>query len=235
MKKILFIIFFIIILFLVASCGNEPPAILSSMYRILIYQKDGLNIPDDSIFLSVYFIVEDDNGIDDILNVRIINLNTEYSWKIPVDIIKNSTVIWNEKKYVGYSFLEYNNAKSILTGEYLIEVTDSVGNIAESSFFVEVEGLISSYPYELPEIKYNVNAANKNKELKISGDKYSSCEIKIINKPKMFDGGRKKFDEGKKIVLNDKDSLPSNTNISVRINKNEDGTIVYFLKNITIK
>lgn len=235
MKKIIFIFFFIILLFLTVSCGNEPPVILSSMYRILIYQKDSLSIPDDAIFLSIYFIIEDDNGIDDITSVKIINLDTEYSWKIPVDILKNSTVIWDEKKYIGYPFLEYNNAKSILTGEYLIEVTDSVGNIAESNLFVEIEGLTSSYPYEIPEIKYNVVATNKNKELKITGDKYYSCEIKFINKPKMFEGGRKKFTEGKKIILNNNEPMPANTNISVKINKNEEETIVYFLKNIILK
>jgi hypothetical protein len=51
----------------------------------------------------------------------------------------------------------------------------------------------------------------------------------------MFDGGRKKFKSGEKIILNNNKPVQSNTNLSVKINKNEDGTIVYFLKNMILK
>ena len=235
MKKFFFYILFTIILFLLIDCGNEPPVIISSMYQILIYQKDSLNIPKDSIFLSIYFILEDDNGIDDILDVRIIHTNTDYTWNIPVELLKKSTVIWEDKQFIGYPFLEYQNATSILTGEYLIEVTDSVGNITESTLFVDIEGIISSESYAIPEINYKIVQTNKNKEIKIIGDKYSSCEIKFLNKPKMFDGGRKKFKSGEKIILNNNKPVQSNTNLSVRLNKNEEGTIIYFLKDTMLK
>jgi len=235
MKKGFFYILFIIILFNIICCGNEPPIIISSLYKILIYQKDSLNIPNDSIFLSIFFIIEDDNGIDDIVNVRIIHTDTEFSWNIPVDLLKKSTVIWEEKQYVGNSFLEYNNAASILTGEYLIEVTDSVGNITESALFVEIEGIISSQAYEVPEINYKINLTNRKKEIKITGDKYSSCEIKFLNKTKLFDGGRKKFETDKKIILNNNKPVAANTTVSVRINKDEEENIIYFLKNTILK
>ena len=198
-------------------------------------QMGSLNIPKDSIFLSIYFILEDDNGIDDIVDVRIIHTSTDYTWIIPVDLLKRSTVIWEEKQFIGYPFLEYENATSILTGEYLIEVTDSVGNITESTLFVEIEGIISSEAYKLPEINYKIVQTNKNREVKITGDKYSSCEIKFLNKPKVFEGSRKKFKSGEKIILNNNKPVQSNTNLSVRVNKNEEGTIVYFLKDTILK
>lgn len=235
MKKIFFYIIFILILFLVISCGNEPPVISSSMYQILIYQKDSLNIPRDSIFLSIYFILEDDNGIDDIVDVRIIHTKTDYTWIIPVESLRKSTVIWEEKQFIGCPFLEYDNASSILTGEYLIEVTDSVGNITESTLFVEIEGIISAEAYKIPEINYKIVPVNKNREIKITGDKYSSCEIRFLNKPKMFDGGRKKFKSGEKIILNEDKPVQSNTNLSVRINKNEEESLIYFLKDTLLK
>ena len=131
--------------------------------------------------------------------------------------------------------MEYDNASSILTGEYLIEVTDSVGNITESTLFVEIEGIISAEAYKIPEINYKIVPVNKNREIKITGDKYSSCEIRFLNKPKMFDGGRKKFKSGEKIILNEDKPVQSNTNLSVRINKNEEESLIYFLKDTLLK
>ena len=75
------------------SCGNEPPVISSVMYNILIYQSGSLNIPNDSMFLSVYCILDDPNGLDDITQVKITHTETEYSWIIPKDTILNSKVV----------------------------------------------------------------------------------------------------------------------------------------------
>ena len=231
MKKI---ILFILLIISLIGCGNEPPVILSVKHNILIYQSKSFNNPEDMIFLSVYFILDDDNGFEDIREVKIIHSATEYSWVLPVEILKSST-IWEEKKYTGYPFLEFDNAKSVLTGEYLIEAVDSVGNAAETFFFVEVEGLISSEPFKLPAINYNIEAVNKNREIKILGDRYASCEIKFPDDPKFFDGGRKKIDSGKKIILNDNKSIAPNTKLSVRVNKDENESIIYFLKTFELK
>ena len=172
------------------SCGNEPPVISSVMYNILIYQSGSLNIPNDSMFLSVYCILDDPNGLDDITQVKITHTETEYSWIIPKDTILNSKVVWNDKSYYGYSFLEFDNSRSILTGEYIIEATDSVGNTADQTFFVEIEGQVPNETYKIPEINYKLNYSAKNREIKITGDKYNSCEIKLLNNTKAFNGGR---------------------------------------------
>jgi hypothetical protein len=232
MKKFhfLMLISLIFMMFTLTGCGNEAPVLSNLMYNILIYQAGSLNIPNDSIFLSVYCILDDPNGLDDITQVKITHIETEYSWIIPKETIIHSNVFWNDKKYYGFSFLEFDNAKSILTGEYSIEATDSVGNITTQTFFVEVEGLASNEPYRIPEIDYKVNYSSKNHEMKISGGKYSSCELKLLNNAKAFNGGRKKFSYGKDIIL-DEELMSPRTQISVRLNKDEDGNIVYFLKN----
>ena len=232
MKKnhFLMLISVIFLMMTLLSCGNEPPVVSNLTYNILIYQAGSLNIPNDSIFLSVYCILDDPNGLDDITQVKITHTETEYSWIIPKDTIMHSNAVWNDKKYYGFSFLEFDNARSILTGEYSIEATDSVGNVTTQTFFVDVEGLASNEPYNIPPINYKVNFSNKNREIKISGDKYSSCEIKLLNNAKAYNGGRKKFNYGKDIIL-DEDLISPRTQISVRVNKDEDGNIVYFLKN----
>ena len=231
MKKI---IFWFLLGIILSSCGNEAPVITFPMYHILIYQGGSLNIPNDSIFLSVHFILQDDNGMDDISEIKITHSETEYSWVLPKESL-SSTTLWQEKTYTSYSFLEYENAKSILTGEYLIEVEDKAANFAQTVFFVEIEGLISSEPFKLPDIDYKVVATNKNNEIKISKDDYSSCEIRFLNDSKYFNGGRKKFKKNQKIILNNNNPMPINTKVSVRINKDEDETMVYFLKTLVLE
>ena len=247
MKKLIFIIsnikllnknnfktFLLIIIFFcmlsIISCGNQPPTISSVIYNILIYQAGSLNIPNNSIFLSVYCILDDPDGLDDITQVKITHIESDYSWIIPKETILNSNVTWDDKKYRGFSFLEFDNAQSILTGEYIIEATDSVGNTAEQTFFVEIEGQVPNEIYKIPEINYKLNYSAKNREIKITGDKYNSCEIKLLNNTKAFNGSRKKFIYGKDIIL-DEDIMQPRTQISARINKDENGNIIYFLKN----
>lgn len=222
-------ILFIIMLIILICCGNEAPIINFPIYNILVYENGSLNMPNDGIFLSIYFILQDDNGIEDINNIKIIHMETEYTWKIPLSILK-SPVVWQEKTYYGFPFLEFENGKSILTGEYLISVEDNGGNYAETVIFVEIEGLISSKPFEMPEINYKIVSENKNKEIKISGEKYNSCEIKYLNDPSFFNGGRRKYKHDQKKILNDGEPMPKNTKVSVRVNSDKDETFIYFLK-----
>jgi len=226
------LILFIILFFLFIDCGNEPPVISAPIYNILIYQKGSFNLSRDSIFLSVYFVLFDENGYEDINRIKITHTQTDYTWVLPNEILNDPT-IWKEETYIGFSFLEYNDARSILTGEYIIDVEDKSGNSTQIPFYVEIEGLQLDKPYEIPDIKYDTKVIN-NKEIKISGDDYSSCEIKFINDSNFFNGGRKKFKKGKKIILNNKD-MPAGTIISVRVNKDDNETMVYFLENIILE
>lgn len=231
MKKYLICLILLIILI---GCGNEPPIINYPNYNILIYEGGSLNIPSNMMFLSVYFVLQDDNGIEDINSIRVIHTETEYSWDLPLDII-NKTTIWQERTYVGCPFLEYNDGRSLLTGEYVIEIEDKAGNYADISFFVEIEGLILMKPYEIPEIKYKAKVLNDNKELSISGARYSSCEIRYLSDLSFFNGGRKKIKSGNKIILNNNNEMPVGTKISVRVNSDDDEKIIYFLKTLTIQ
>ncbi len=220
---IIILTFFLILI----SCGNEPPVINLPCYNILIYQKESLNMSNDSIFLSVYFTLEDENGFNDIQQIKIIHLKTDFTWNIPLEILK-TPVIFNERSYYGYPFLEYEDGKSILCGDYLIEITDSAGNTVQAPIYVESIEKNSDEPLKIPEIKYTISKIS-NKEIKISGDDYNSCEIRFLNDTVFFNGGRKKFQKGDKIILNN-EPMPSNTQISVRINKDPNNNIVYFLK-----
>ena len=126
-----------LVLIILFSCGNEAPVIEFPIYNILIYQEKALSIPNDSIFLSLYFILFDDDGNDDIVEVKITHTRTQYSWTIPsseLDIYD-----YDNKSYYGVPFLEYNGAKSILLGEYIISAIDRSGAYTETIIIVEID------------------------------------------------------------------------------------------------
>lgn len=112
-------ILIILLLLILISCGNEPPIITFPNYSILTYEGGSLNNPTDIMFLSIYFVLQDDNGIEDVNRIRVIHTDSEFSWELPLEVLQR-TAIWQEKNYVGYPYLEYDNGKSILTGEYVI-------------------------------------------------------------------------------------------------------------------
>ncbi|HOV15794.1 MAG TPA: hypothetical protein PK771_16005, partial [Spirochaetota bacterium] len=70
------VLFFILMMIL--SCGNEAPTISFPMYHVLIYENGALQMPADSIFLSLFFVISDDDGINDIKSIKLTHIDTEY-------------------------------------------------------------------------------------------------------------------------------------------------------------
>jgi len=224
---------YLVIIFALISCGNEPPSISFPTYNILIYQAGCFeNILNDYIYLSIYFILNDENGFEDIKEVKITHIDTEYSWIIKAENL--SKVEWNDKTLSGFSFIEIGNAKKVLLGDYHIEVLDKSDNLSDAMMTVDPEGYETAKELELPEIKYQLSLSKDMKQLTVENDTYSSCEIKFVDNPAFFNGGRKKFASNEKIILNNnKPAEPENV-ISVRINKDLSENLVYFLKPIKV-
>jgi len=224
------IIFSFFIILSIISCGNEPPNLSFPTYNILIYQSGAFSVPNDSIYLSMYFVINDDDGFEDITKIKITHVKSENAWDFGRD--KLSTYQWENKNFYGIPFLEYNGGKSILLGDYKIEVEDSSGNLSELFVNVEIEGNNSDIAFNVPEIKYKIEVDKKNKELKIKNDTYSSAEIKIMNRQDLYNFGRKKFRDDEKIKLTDSEINNSNLQLSFKINKDVNENIVYFLKQV---
>lgn len=228
MKKIVNLLL-ILLSFFIFSCANEPPVIDSPIYKIIIYQKGSLGIPVDSIFLSVFFYLDDDNGIEDITEINVIHLESELKWKIPLEML-TERYIWNDHGYYGYAFIEYENANSVLTGDYIIEVYDTAGNYNKVPFTVEITGVPLNKPFPIPDLKYKVEAIER-KEIKISGDSFSAADIRVLTDKNIFNGGRKKFSNNQKILLAN-EPLPQNSILSIMISKDQEEKIVIFLKDL---
>lgn len=227
MKKLILLFF---ILFLI-SCENEAPYIKNPIFNVIIYQPGGTAGRSLTAFLSMHFVLYDENGIEDITHIDIIHTETEFVWKLQREQLETTT--YGDNLCHGYSFIEYDNGNSVLMGNYLVRVYDTAGNRSDMMINVDLEGETGQiYKPEIPE--FEVKIKEDKKELEILGSSFSSVEIKVNNKPDLFNNSRKKFYPSERLILSDEE-LPDNSVISVRVNSEKDERLVYFLRNITVR
>ena len=233
MKKILFCI--VILIFLI-SCGADPPYITSASYSVLIYQQNSVqNMLSDNVYLSVFCVIAGDTEDHNLREMKITHLATEYSWTIEE---KNLSMYnYHDTVYTGFPFIEYEDGKSLLLGDYLIEITDKQDNL--SDFVIDVtipakkEGIFHIDGYIVP---YKASFIRGNKELQIeckSNAAYSSAEIMFLNNQSIFAGGRRKYDAGERILFDPSYGIDTNTRLSVRLNTGADDNIIYYLTPVT--
>ena len=65
-------------IFCLAACENEPPSIRNPIYNIVSYEDGSYLGNKGGIFLSVHFILYDENGREDIGDISLIN--TDYGY-----------------------------------------------------------------------------------------------------------------------------------------------------------
>lgn len=229
MKKIILLAVSIFI-FCFTACENEPPNIRNPIYNIVVYEDGSYLGNKGGVFLSVHFILYDENGHEDIETVRLINTDYGYSWDLKNEDLEMTK--WGDDVYFGYSFFEYDNAQAVLLGNYIIRVYDKVGNTADSGILVELDNYSGDvYKPVFPE--YEISVKDNKREVEIKKMKYLSCEVKFPRNLDFYKNSRKKFESGERIILPEK-SLEPNALISFRINAESDGKLIYFLKNFRV-
>ncbi len=208
------------------ACDNEAPVINSPIYNFVCYDSDGIGGSKRSIYLSVHFMLYDGNGVEDIVSIDLVNRINDYRWHIEKKNIEET--IYGDNTYYGYSFFEYNGAQSVLLGEYLIQVEDSVGNVTEYPLYVETDNA-NKGEFKFPDYKYEINI--KDNKLTVTGVDYSSLEYCFTNDPSIFNNSRMKHLKGSDVALTKKNS-GTIYNVSVRLNIDDEEKIVFFTRNI---
>ena len=218
------------------SCGPDPPYITSAYYSVLIYQQNSVqNMLSDNVYLSVFCVIAGDTEDHNLREMKITHLDTEYSWTIEE---KNLTIYnYHDTVYTGFPFIEYEDGKSLLPGNYLIEITDKQDNLSDYVIDVTLPGKHKG-PFHIDDwtVPYKASLIRNNRELSIeckSGSEYSSAEIIFLNNPSLFAGGRKKYNYGDKILFNDAYNIDTSTKISIRLNTGADENIIYYLSPVT--
>ena len=233
MKKFLW---FVIIITFLLSCGADPPYITSASYSVLIYQQNSVqNMLSDNVYLSIFCVIAGDTEDNNLREMKITHLNTEYSWTI--DEKNLSTYNYHDTVYTGFPFIEYEDGKSMLLGDYLIEITDKQDNL--SDFVIDVaipskkEGTFHIDDYTVP---YKAAFIRNNKELQIEckgNANYAAAEILFLNNPGIFAGGRRKYESSERILFDPSYGIDANTRLSVRLNTGADENIIYYLTPVT--
>lgn len=229
MKKILG--FIIIIAFLI-SCGADPPYITSVTHSVLIYQQDSVqNMLSDNVYLSIFCVIAGDTEDNNLREMKITHLATEYSWTIEEKNL--STYNYHDTVYTGFPFIEYEDGKSLLLGDYLIEITDKQDNLSDFVIDVAVpskkEGTFHIDNYTVP---YKAAFIRGNRELQIEckgNATYSSAEIMFLNNQSLFAGGRRKYNNGERILFDPSYGINANSRLSVRLNTGTEDNIIYYL------
>ncbi|HBD92788.1 MAG: hypothetical protein A2015_08705 [Spirochaetes bacterium GWF1_31_7] len=229
--KLLQCMFFLLLLLFIFSCENEPPYIRNPVYNIVVYQSGAGAGPSTMVFLSVHFILFDENGFEDISDISLIHVDTDIVWKLKRNDLEET--LYGDNNYHGFSFFEYDNGNSVLLGDYIVRVTDSSGNQSDMALLVDLEGHSENiYKSSIPE--YEINLKENRKEIEFNKFEYSSLELKVLNQPELFNNSRKKFTFGEKLILSDKE-LVAGSLVSLRVNSAVDERLIYFLKNYTIR
>lgn len=225
------LLLFLILLFC-NSCDNEPPYVKNPIYNVIVYEPGGALGNSGGIFLSVHFVLYDENGLEDIQEIQLVNMDQDYCWSLKREDLEITE--WENELYYGYSFFEYDHAKAVLLGNYLIRVFDKAGNITDTALLVEIEGVDNKKEYRPAVPEYAIKTKENRKEIEIEKLKYRSCEIKFPNDLNQYKNSRKKFESNERIVLSDKE-IEAGTVVSLRINSDFDDRLIFFLKNYKMK
>ena len=133
MRKVTIIIRLFTALLLFSSCSENPPEIDQLFWQINRFN----DLESGEIYdtLSVFLLVEDPDGIEDISSIYLINDSSELFWKLSPDdwIIKeNQGGTW-----IGSNRIKTDDRSMFPTGSYRALVIDEAGEREEHSFFLK--------------------------------------------------------------------------------------------------
>jgi hypothetical protein len=118
---------------LLSSCSENPPEIDQQFWQINRFN----DLESGEIYdtLSLFLLVEDPDGIEDISSLYIINDSSELFWKLsPEDwvIKENQGVTW-----IGSNRIKTDDRSMFPTGNYRALVIDEAGERVEHTFYLK--------------------------------------------------------------------------------------------------
>lgn len=153
---LLSLVFFLLIL--ISGCSGRRPAFDQDDWYIN-YRKD---LKNNKIYeeLAVFFLVRDQDGIEDIEEIYLINEKEEIFWRITeeIKIIQRE----GERAWMGASRLIPENGKEFPNGSYRVVIQDKAGASSEITIRIPKNRLKPKQSL-FPKVSYN------EKKLNISG------------------------------------------------------------------
>lgn len=145
-KRIKTIIF--LSLFFLVSCSGAAPEIGQ-----IVWQVNFLKVPKKAEILpalSIFILVEDEDGITDIESLYIIHDESELFWKLNTDTWIKKVI--SGKNWVGSNSISMNDNSSLPSGKYRIMVIDKAGD--RDSLTINIASRMLELPdvYSFPEL-----------------------------------------------------------------------------------
>ncbi len=116
------LVFIVYVVFFVSCSGSIP------QIGQIVWQVNFIKAPEESSFLqalSLFILVEDEDGISDLDAVYIIHDESELFWKLDADVWTIKVI--SGKNWLGSNSITMNDNSSLPSGSYRIMVIDKAG------------------------------------------------------------------------------------------------------------
>jgi len=126
---------FLIFLFGVIACAGAPPEV-----NQLFWQLDVVLTPETDQQheeLSLFLMIDDADGIDDIEEFIILQREAELEWRLSAENTRR--LDRDGETWMGVNGIRMHNDSALPRGRYTVEVFDKAGEKAETAFYVENE------------------------------------------------------------------------------------------------
>ena len=120
-----------ILMVMLTGCAGAPPRIVQLFWQLDVVHEVELQQQHEE--LSLFLLIDDADGIEDLREFRIIQRDAEFSWTISADEMRK--VRREGEVWLGVNGIRMNDRAPLPRGDYLVEVIDKAGEKDVSEFF----------------------------------------------------------------------------------------------------
>lgn len=117
---------------LVVACAGAPPSISQLFWQVDVVRN--LDADSQHEELSLFLMIDDADGLDDLDEVLLIQRDRELVWKLEPDEMRR--VQREGEMWMGVNGIQMNDRSPLPRGNYTIEVSDRAGEKDETEFFL---------------------------------------------------------------------------------------------------
>lgn len=154
MKRIkLFSVLFLT--FFYAGCEGAPPEITDTFVQVTVFKNLRTLQPEE--ILSLFLVVKDDDGEEDIESIYLLNDRQELFWKLdPLNWEKTDR---KGSRWIGSSSIQMPDGSAFPRGKYRVIVSDQAGDRDEKEIQINIAGIDLS-KFVFPELSFDNKTAS---------------------------------------------------------------------------
>lgn len=155
MRKINRILLLLAAFFLLAGCEGAPPEIADTFVQITVFKN--LRTLQAEEILSLFLIVRDEDGDDDLESIYLLNDSQELFWKL--DALNWEKTDRKGSRWVGSSSIQMPDGSAFPRGKYRVIASDQAGDRDEKEIQINMPGIDLS-KFVFPELSITDKTAS---------------------------------------------------------------------------